>query len=71
MTSIKWLESMVKGMVDNGGDLGEDYPALMVHIQQAKLLHEQETIEAWEMGRFNIDAIGSGEEYYKETYKKD
>ena len=71
MTSIEWLESMVKGMVDNGGDLGEDYPALMVHIQQAKLLHKQETIEDWEMGRFNIDAIGSGEEYYNETYKKD
>jgi len=38
--------------------------------EQAKEMHRQETIEAWEMGRFNIDAIASGEEYYNETYKK-
>jgi len=38
--------------------------------EQAEEMHRQETIEAWEMGRFNIDAIGSGEEYYNETYKK-
>jgi len=39
-------------------------------FEEAKFLHKQEIIEAWEMGRFNIDAIGSGEEYYNETYKK-
>lgn len=33
---FEWLESMVKSMIDNGGDLGEDYPALLTHIQTAR-----------------------------------
>lgn len=33
---VEWLESMVKSMIDNGGDLGEDYPALLTHIQTAR-----------------------------------
>jgi hypothetical protein len=33
-------------------------------------MHKQEIIDAWEMGRFNIDAVGLGEEYYQETFKK-
>lgn len=33
---IRWLESTVKSMILNGGDLGEDYPALLKHIETAK-----------------------------------
>jgi hypothetical protein len=45
MTSMEWLESMVKGMVENGGDLGEDYHALMMHIEKAKEMYKAEQEE--------------------------
>jgi len=64
MNSIEWL---MEQLTINGSGAVKTFPEL---FEQAKLLHNQETIEAWEMGRFNIDAIGSGEEYYNETYKK-
>ena len=32
-------------------------------------MEKQQIIDAWEMGRFNIDALGNGEEYYNETFK--
>ena len=35
----------------------------------AKEMHKQEIIDAWDMGRFNIDDVGLGEEYYQETFK--
>ena len=33
---IEWLESTINSMINNGADLGEDLPALMVHINSAK-----------------------------------
>jgi hypothetical protein len=36
--------------------------------RQAKEMHKQEILDAWEMGRFNIDDVGLGEEYYQETF---
>lgn len=39
-------------------------------IEHAKEMHRQEIQETWDQGRFNIDAIGSGEEYYNETFKR-
>jgi len=77
MTSIEWLEQMAKSMVINGGDLGEDYPALMVHIQQAKEIHKQEISDAFFEGKSNGMDIShplsltkeiSFEEYYQETF---
>ena len=74
LSSIEWLEQIAKSMVINGGDLGEDYPALMVHIQQAKLLHKQEIIDAY-MERMDVtdkEAVAKiiGEEYYQKKFKK-
>ncbi len=40
-TPVEWLEKMVIGMIDNGGDLGDDYPALMEHIKKAKEMEKQ------------------------------
>ena len=59
MNSIEWLYKLSKERELDKFDL-----------EQAQAMHEKEMTEAWEMGRFNIDAIGSGEEYYNETYKK-
>jgi hypothetical protein len=74
MTSIEWLEQMAKSMVINGGDLGEDYPALLIHIQQAKEMHKQEIISAVSAG-YDYNDEGyvrwMGEQYYNETFKKD
>jgi hypothetical protein len=63
MNSIEWLIGRLKYRFLNN-DTEESI------FERAKEMHRQETIEAWDMGRFNIDAIGSGEEYYNETYKK-
>jgi len=62
MNSIEWL-------IDQLG-WNNRSNAIDRIVEQAKEMRRKEIIEAWEMGRFNIDAIGSGEEYYNETYKK-
>jgi hypothetical protein len=36
LEAVEWLEKTIQSMIEHGADLGEDYPALMVHIQQAK-----------------------------------
>ena len=37
-------------------------------FQDAKEMHKAEIADAWEMGRFNIDDFGLGEEYYQDTF---
>ena len=62
---IEWLESMVKSMMDNGGDLGEDFPALLIHIETAKqkqlelfnLLNDFEIWKEWKNNNFVIKEI--------------
>ena len=60
MTSIEWLATYLKGITSlNCDDI----------IEQAKEMHKQEIIEAYDknkMGRVNY-----GEQYYQETFKKD
>jgi hypothetical protein len=65
MTSIEWLIDQINKHWDNKNVNSDEL------INQAKLLHKQEIADAWEMGRFNIDDFGLGEEYYQETFKKD
>jgi len=72
MTSIEWLEQIAKSMVINGGDLGEDFPALMVHIQQAKEMHQSEIEEAFYSGnQIPANWEYDSTKYYQETLKKD
>jgi len=35
-TPVEWLEETVNAMIQNGGDLGEDSPALLIHIETCK-----------------------------------
>ena len=74
-TAVDWLEDIINQMLENGADLGEDLPALMVHIQQAKEMEKQQIIEA----RVTAPIIAStnkddyqteAEQYYNETYGK-
>ena len=74
MTSIEWLEEKAKSMVINGGDLGEDYPALMIHIQQAKKMHKQEIINTYIIADSEStieDSEHNAEKYYERQFKKD
>jgi hypothetical protein len=69
-TAVQWLESMVNRMIQNGGDLGEDLPALMNHIQKAKAMERENIIEAFDKGKWDSLAFKGTpkEEYYNETY---
>ena len=61
-TPIDWLESTVNSMIMNGGDLGDDYPALLQHIKIAKekqlemfnLLSNFEIWKEWKNNNFII-----------------
>jgi hypothetical protein len=59
MTSIEWLASKLSITFNT---------MYAEEIQQAKEMHKQEIIDAWEMGRFNIDEVGLGEQYYYKTF---
>ena len=67
--SIEWLENKVKLMVEHNGC--EDLLAVLQHIKQAKEIHKQEIIEAYD--NIVVDDSGniiSGEQYYETTFKK-
>jgi hypothetical protein len=59
------LESIVKSMISNGGDLGEDYPALLNHIEITKqkelelfnLLSDFEVWKEWKNNNFIIKEL--------------
>ena len=59
MTSIEWLKAEYIKRSDS-------LPSGV--FEEAKEIHKQEIIDAWDMGRFNIDEVGLGEEYYQETF---
>lgn len=54
LTAIEWLVNVTKAMVSNGGDLGEDYPALIKHFKQAKELEKEQIVEAFKKGQESI-----------------
>lgn len=71
-TAVKWLESMLHSMIDNGADLGEDYPAIMQHIQKAKEMEKEQIIKAVD-SNFEYSNNGYptlGQQYYYKTYNK-
>lgn len=47
-SSIEWLESKVKQMIQNGGDA--DLLGVLSHIKQAKSMHKEEIENAWWAG---------------------
>ena len=59
------LESIVKSMISNGGDLGEDYPVLLNHIETTKqkelelfnLLSDFEVWKEWKNNNFIIKEL--------------
>jgi hypothetical protein len=72
LTSVEWLEDMIKNMVYNGADFGDDYPSLLVHIEKAKQMHEEEIIDAHIKGHNAPSSTlkhYDAKQYYNETYK--
>ena len=65
-TAVEQLEITIQSMIEHGADLGEDYPALMVHIQEAKQM------EKWEMEKAYNQLLYSNfqtfDQYYTLTY---
>ena len=69
-TSIEWLEKICN---DRG------YHLMLEYFEQAKEMHKQEIIDAWDngfdngnyYGKYNENCeINCGEQYYNETYNK-
>ena len=71
-TAVEWLEKTIQSMIEHGADLGEDYPALMVHIAQAKEMEKQQIMNAFDIRKVDIafDKKTTSEQYYTETYGK-
>jgi len=68
MTAVEWLEFMVKGMIDNGGDF-EDLICVMDHIQEAKQVEKGQMEYMFECGRnFQLTGEGTFTRVYNETY---
>lgn len=61
-TSIEWL---VEQWAATQGTLYSS------DLEQAKELHRQEIINAWNNGVVNWDSCKDAEQYYKDTYETD
>jgi formate dehydrogenase maturation protein FdhE len=66
MTAVEWLESIVNGMIKNGGDA--DLLAVIEHIQQAKQMEKEQIIDAFWDGGANFDSEKTAEQHYNEEY---
>ena len=65
LTAVEFLENVTKAMVSNGGDLGEDYPALIKHFEQANKLFKEQIIEA-----LHYFGIENAKDYYDATFNQ-
>ena len=66
ITAVEYIEKTIQHMIYNGGDLGEDAPALMEQIKRAKVIEKEHIINAVTWG----PNAPSAEKYYDETYGK-
>jgi len=69
-TAVQWLQDIVNAMIENGGDLWEDFPALQEHLTKA-LQMEREQIEevfqdGWDDNSENLNT--PLQEYYNKKF---
>jgi len=64
MTSVDFILEIIR----HGKWEYTPFPERQKYIDQARAMHREEVKEAWEMGRFNIDDTGTGNEYYNDTF---
>jgi hypothetical protein len=71
MTAIDWLEIQIKNEDHHTeGELGNaciDVNTLLMLVEQAKEMHKQEIIDAWENGQDSFSSRNA-EQYYQETF---
>ena len=60
-TAVEWLYSE---WAKNGTIFLED-------LEQAKEMEKQQIIDCYEYIKYNLFAVDSGEQYYKETFKSE
>jgi hypothetical protein len=74
LEAVEWLEKTIQSMIEHGADLGEDYPALMVHIQQAKEKERQQKEELafnyFKAGQDSMEEGGKSFDQYNEYNMK-
>jgi hypothetical protein len=76
MTSIEWLIERLRQLAHNDkhhlgmGDIRITQGMLDDFYEQAKEMHKQEIIDAWENGQDSFSSRNA-EQYYQETFKKD
>ena len=68
-TAVEHLEGIIHAMIGNGADFGEDFPALMIHIENTKEMEKEQILDAWEDGHDSF-STRSEEQYYNETFNK-
>ena len=81
-TAVSWLIEIIENMMDNGGDLGEDFPALEVHLKAAKEKETQQIYDDYnqgyrdcenemgvEIGGKDVANFSNAQYYHQETYK--
>ena len=67
-TAVEWLKSMVKDMINNGGDA--DLHAVLWHIEQAKEMDKEQKEFMFNCGRqYQLTGEGTFTEVYNETYE--
>ena len=77
MKSIEWLSNEVYQAIDlhSQGKLSPTYCLVKIAEakDKAKEMHKQEIINAWYNGYISpmVDEENCGEQFYKETFKKD
>jgi len=71
MTSIQWFVTQLYKNFEIKGDVF----IMDELVEQAKEMHKQEIINTWYNGYINqspmVDEENCGEQFYKETFKKD
>ena len=76
MTTIEWLIEQLRQLAHNDkhhlgmGDIRITQGMLDDFYEQAKQMHKQEIIDAWENGQDSFSSRNA-EQYYQETFKKD
>jgi hypothetical protein len=80
-TAVSWLIEIIENMMDNGGDLGEDFPALEVHLKTAKEKETQQIYDDYnqgyrdcenemgiEIGGKDVSNFSNAQYHYEHTY---
>jgi hypothetical protein len=64
-TAVEWFAKQLYDKMEMKGD-GNVFDKL---LEQAKEMEKEQIMDAWDLGRRDIDYPANGEQYYNETYE--